>query len=684
MPTPFNVRQSSDARLEGQNLSIAGYPGTLRRAANFRMVADSGLVHSVKVAYNALSVEVYSAAGSSGSPLYCRNQGGTYDICGIHTKGDPAQDNPAKVAVLITPDVVNFLSGRLAAPPPPARENRRADARFRLEWLRDRHASMRRPAPEPMGALRAGMLRSTPSLSQANVLGQGFDAYGAYDTKSLLRPLVDPSLATGTSTFTFLDKDYLVPSYVIAFQDTEVYYDGGTFESRDSFQNSLAAHAGASLDCGVFSGEMSADYGSVSEQSSEYAYGYKKLFSPLANLKLVDVSACLEKGFAARVAALPDTASSATLGELNAFFNDYGVYYVQSVALGARLEFYVAVRQSSGLSRETIDLMMTAQYDGLFTSGSIDASIKSSQEWKTFSASSTAAIRGKGGDPTKLAAVLATDPRNPSAASVEAFNAWIESLATNPAVIDFTLRGIWELCGSKREVVEEAWKFYAAQMRPRLVIETSSTALEWPVTGAAITVPQLSLGQPLPRPKVAPTSPAGFQILVVDSGAITSPDAILWNQYYCLPADTKAWWAPGGLSFLDQLAHDLSANKLTEDGNLLILVSFGIDGNMFPTDALYELLRSSGGGDQLIAWKHAASTGNAAGVSPLTTSWVLIPSTFVLVGFCGAGPDTGVDSFCYALTPQRKIDTIVEVLFHKDDITGTYAASIGTVTTSLS
>ena len=134
--------------------------------------------------------------------------------------------------------------------------------------------------PHPLANLLAG----TPILSQANILGQGFNVYGLLDTTGLITPIVDFTKAGGTTVFTFLGKDYLVPNCVVPAQDTGAYYDGGTYMSREGVQNSFATHVGVDVSAGAFSGEMSANYSTEFSENTEFAYCYQNYYSKIAVL----------------------------------------------------------------------------------------------------------------------------------------------------------------------------------------------------------------------------------------------------------------------------------------------------------------------------------------------------------------------------------------------------------------
>ncbi len=97
---------------------------------------------------------------------------------------------------------------------------------------------------------------------------------------------------------------------------------------------------------------------------------------------------------------------------------------------------------------------MEASYGAQFKSG---AKVAASAKREAFTQNATTSVRARGGDISLAAGLTLADPDAPGAASVDLFRDWIESVKFSPAPVDFSLKGIWELCGSKRGAVESGW-----------------------------------------------------------------------------------------------------------------------------------------------------------------------------------------------------------------------------------
>jgi uncharacterized protein YaiE (UPF0345 family) len=118
---------------------------------------------------------------------------------------------------------------------------------------------------------------------------------------------------------------------------------------------------------------------------------------------------------------LPNEVTEDTLPVFADFFNSFGVYFTSKIVIGTALEYWVATRKSSSLTDDQIEASLKAQYDAVYTTGSLSANIKGSAEWKEYASNSSVSIQANGADPTKAAALAALDPFNPSPNTVAAY-----------------------------------------------------------------------------------------------------------------------------------------------------------------------------------------------------------------------------------------------------------------------
>ncbi|MFD1674179.1 MAC/perforin domain-containing protein [Alicyclobacillus fodiniaquatilis] len=515
---------------------------------------------------------------------------------------------------------------------------------------------------------RTSSLESTPILSQSFAVGQGFNIYGTLDISGLLRPLFDFSKAP-KETFTFLGKDYLVPQPIIAVENTQGYVHEGTYESRENLQNSLAVNAGVEASYGAFSGEIRSDYSGEFTQNSQYVYSYKTSYNQLAFLELNDTSDYLNDDFKHAVAQLPDEVTPNNTQIFFQFFTKYGVYYTQKIVLGGSLKFLSSIEKKEELSQQKLDFLFNAQYEGLFSSGKIDSKVSVSQDWQTFSQNSRQSVIAQGGTAEAVAAFQQMNLANPSNDTVSAYKQWAASLQTDPAIVDFQLAGIWQLCGDKEQAVLDAWQAFGQVMHPRLTIYTASNIISWPYVDSPVT-PTITLGEQLVPNEPAATA-CGYQVIVLDSAKLSDTSAVLFNRYYTLPKVQS--WGQVYPNMYNEMLTDLKNNNLVKNGNVLVLASFGMDNDMPPTNAMFGFLESAGAGETVADWINNCDPGSQVGNN---YSWVSFPVVYVLVGMFNSGPGTGVEFFGNA-HGDSQINANLEVFFYRESYNGKYTIGLG-------
>jgi len=494
-----------------------------------------------------------------------------------------------------------------------------------------------------------------PYLSQANFVGEGFDIFGKYDVvSSAITPLLDPSKASYT-TFTFLDREYVVPSYVLPAEDTQAYYNEFAGETRDSFQNSLSQHAQVQGSYGAFSGQMEQSYSKQFASNSEYFYAYRNFYAQLALLQLIPESLeeYLTGYFQERVSQLPTTVTLQNMQQFADFFDDFGIYFTSEITLGGSLEYYVAVSRNSQMSTAEISGKVKIDYNAVFWSAGVSAEVKSTQSWQRYSSNRSVNVMAKGGDPALLAQLASVDPDHPSGESVAVYNQWLETLNTNPAITNFKVKGIWELCGDKREVVEDAFHTYGSAMRPRMVIEASSESGN---------VPIVTLGGDI-RPPDAPQFSQGYQMIVIDR-TNPSPAGIRLNKYYSFSLDYPFY--QNATRMYDQMLADLKARNFDNVRHCVVLASFGFNRNAPPPSTFYGFLRAAGGGQQLQGWVERADPG----------STFTLPAVYSFTGVPNLGTDNGLEVFADNFTGQSILRTL-EVLFYRQRGSSLYSLGAG-------
>ena len=336
--------------------------------------------------------------------------------------------------------------------------------------------------------------------SLANYVGQGFNVYGAYDMTSTTGLLFDFPEDTGHD-FSFQGKTFRIPITVLGAESVNTYFQHVSGSTRESYQDSLATSANVQVGIGAFSGDLKASFSSEFQTASEFAFDRYTSYSKLGTLELRVDPSNITASLASAIDKLPATSNPGNLQVFADFFQRFGVYFIWRVVFGGSLQLYTAVNKASGLSTQDISVEAEASYGALFKAG---MKVATSSRRETFNKNAFTSVNAIGGD-LKLAAQLGlADPNAPSADSVKLFVDWVGTVAASPAPVDFSLKGIWELCGDKRQAVETAWALYAQLMHPKLTIQTYGLP-------APTQLPIITLGRQL---KPAPAaSQAGFQSL---------------------------------------------------------------------------------------------------------------------------------------------------------------------------
>lgn len=506
-----------------------------------------------------------------------------------------------------------------------------------------------------------------PVLTQSYAIGQGIDVFGMANPRSFITPLLDPN-KTKFKKFTFLGKDFMVPSYVMPIEDPSGYYQGGTYMSREEFQNSVATSTGASIGYGLFSGEMKATYDYEYTSSYDYAYAYSNYYSKLASLHLNDPNGCLADRFAEMVKNLPNVVTPDNLDEFISFFNNYGIYYVSSIELGAKFEYYVSVTKSSQLSRTEISAMLSAQINGLIKSGSISAEVTASKEWKKYVESTRYHIRVTGGDPSLAGALANVNPLEPSQSTVSAYEQWLKSSSSSPAIINLKLRGIWDLCGDKSKVVNEAWIRFSESVHPKITIESKSKVTVWPIPEQVYVTPIITINGKGIKPASPPLSPVGFQAIILSNNG-NVPD-VLYNKYFSLDSSSVSWMSNNYYPKLYQtMTEELYKSEFNQKNNLLILCSFGLGANLCPTPPFYEYLKLNGAGARLEYWEKNCDPGSQMGNHDY---WMVSPVNYILASLLGNGPNVGIELYERSSSYVESINSQLLIYLFKDSLNGKY------------
>ena len=426
-------------------------------------------------------------------------------------------------------------------------------------------------------------LKNDGIYSMVNSLGRGFNVFGPYDMNGLISNRIFDWNKTETyATNPFLGERRTIPKIVSLTPQTQTRFLDIVATTREEVQNKMAAHAKVEASYGPFSGEFQIDYSSEVENSSNYFYAMRKAFVSLGYITLDNnVSAYFADEFARRVAQLPDNVTDANIRQFVEFFQDYGFYYVDRLSIGGELNLIISVATTSNLTRQALSSSLNIAYDGVFK-GQLDVSGSFQAQWKTFSENSTIRVRGLGGQADKVAALASIDPKNPNQDVASQVKLWTQTLEFLPAVMDMQFTGIWRLCGTKRDAVEQAFHKFGVTMMPKVSLTSAPN-------GSTLVIG----GKVLHPDNPAQQQDCGYHLAVISRKKVLEVDGIKLNKFYSYnPNVTRG---TDRRKIYDQMLNDINLTNLNNRENFIFLCSYNLDHRVFPPYAFYQFLKESGG-----------------------------------------------------------------------------------------
>ena len=173
---------------------------------------------------------------------------------------------------------------------------------------------------------------------------------------------------------------------------------------------------------------------------------------------------------------------------------------------------------------------------------------------------------------------------------------------------------------------------------PQAVIDiftTSEAVSDWQAPGQPplIRMNGVQWGQLAP-----PDQPSGFQVVVLGAyGDLTSPTNILLNTYVYLQGDDGQWGSTYQWMYAQVINAVLNAGNY--EAQILLLVSFGLDLDMPPSNDALQFLLERGAGPGLQQWETTSEPGSQEG------GWIGLPASYILVGNLGYGYAQGTEAF---------------------------------------
>jgi hypothetical protein len=197
-------------------------------------------------------------------------------------------------------------------------------------------------------------------------------------------------------------------------------------------------------------------------------------------------------------------------------------------------------------------------------------------------------------------------------------------------LIDFSLKGIWEVCGAKRNVVESAFREYGRHMRPLVIMQPECVKLNgFKPTPAGVYLNGWNV--PASSQTTGETL-AGYQVVVIDRKNPTKTGIVLNKLVQWSVSERGQIHAKQ-----DALAAELKSSPYYNSDYFMLFVTFG-QSSTSPSPGLATLLREVGGGLSLEAW----ATKSAAYPGTVDSNRL---DLYALAGWFGAGSNNGVEIY---------------------------------------
>lgn len=308
-----------------------------------------------------------------------------------------------------------------------------------------------------------------PFYSIIKKIGIGFDIFGDYRQESSTEEIFDwGNIPTETQTIN--GKDYLVPICAEVHDSPASKDDHETCESVDELSNSFSANANAQANIGAFKGEIHAAYSEESHSTVKRYFSYYHHYEESLFLQIARVQDdYLRDEFKQAAGALPTYDRGRNFATYAGFFDHWGTHFIKSCRLGGQIDCDISLEQSNQTTHSDMSVYLKAEYNAVFVSGKVDSKVTESTNWASYHSARRTSVRSVGGKhpPT------ASDYENPSAGTVDKFNAWLDSIDEHPATLHFQVEGMWKLFHDQKKAaeIERAFWDYVNSLRSSVTVE---------------------------------------------------------------------------------------------------------------------------------------------------------------------------------------------------------------------
>ncbi|OYU86284.1 MAG: hypothetical protein CFE29_29380 [Bradyrhizobiaceae bacterium PARB1] len=415
----------------------------------------------------------------------------------------------------------------------------------------------------------------------AEIIGYGFNIFGNYSFDNALKPLLDlgePSSWTAPS-----GTVYQLPANISQPGGSSSSATSSTFATSSAFTSYFQGSASVSGSIGAFSASFNSTYDTAQRSQSDYSWALVEADFVAWHITIDYSSAIVRKEVRedSDWANLPKTFNAKNEESVLAFFNfftKFGTHFINMVTTGGTLYYYYAISQSSHYSSTAIAVSASAEFHGLISSSSAEASAQwgnTAANWTSYRQSHAVTV------PATTDVINWVNPASGSYDSRGNFAQWKQAVVQNPSRCKFALRPIWELFSDQQR--QALFLAYQAYGDNRVSVLARKNGL------AVILVN----GKPMiPNGGYPAANAQAWQLVVLDRKTL----AVRLNKIYQFDFNDPHW--PDNT--LNMMSSDLGPYVGSQE-HMLVTATSNLDEACNPNTELYAILKSFGSGPSATA-----------------------------------------------------------------------------------
>ncbi|WPC72667.1 MACPF domain-containing protein [Vibrio porteresiae] len=281
-------------------------------------------------------------------------------------------------------------------------------------------------------------------LVGVEAIGAGYDVFGDYASASSITYQLFDWKKDRTNEVLF-KKGTVVPQSIDVQQQDLASYRNFSGSKISTYQDELSASAKIEGAYNLFSASVSNDFNSSCTRNAEYEFSRIQQSIELWSLKVKPDYSALRHLLFENVRTAIDNATDKAA--FNTLFRTYGSHFLTGMIVGGRAVFSSSTNKVSVDKTFSNETAAQATYQGLTGQLSSEAKLKYSTSISSFQENSESKNFVQGGDAIAASKVFSGDKTD--------FNAWTDTIATSPDLIDIThnspFTGIWELCKDNKQ-----------------------------------------------------------------------------------------------------------------------------------------------------------------------------------------------------------------------------------------